>query len=86
VTLTLCAVATCSLRLSVASVLLRLATVSGLRAVLALAVLLTRPAKLALRTSVLLLTTVAALLLSRRGRSVTVLTLRGAAVLATRLV
>lgn len=84
--LTLCAVATRSLRLSVASVLLGLATISGLRAVLALTVLLTRPTILVLRTSVLLLTTVAAVLLSRRGRSVAVLTLRAAAVLPTRLV
>lgn len=87
VMLTLRAITTWALRLSIAAVLLRLTTVSGLRAVLALTMLLTRPAKLALRRSMLLLlTTVAAMLLSRRGRSVAVLTLRGAAVLTTRLV
>lgn len=84
VMLTLCAVATRSL-LSVASVLLRLATISCVRAVLTLAVLL-GPTVLALWTSMLLLTAVAAVLLSRRGRSVAVLTLRAVVMLATRLV
>lgn len=81
---TLCAVATRPW-LSVASVLLRLATISCVRAILTLAVLL-GPTVLALWTSMLLLTAVATVLLSRRGRSVAVLTLRAAVMLATRLV
>ena len=84
--LTLCAVATRTL-LSVASVLLRLTTVSCLRAVLALALaMLLSSTVLTGRTAVLLLAAVTAVLLCRRGRSVPVLTLRAAAMLATGLV
>lgn len=80
----MCAIAARAL-LAVASMLLRLSAVSCLRAILALAMLLPS-SKLTWRTTVLLLATVAAVLLRGRGRTVAMLALSAAAVLATWLV
>jgi hypothetical protein len=94
--LTLCAVAARTGGTVAAVLLLRLTTVSCLRAILALALalalamlLLPTPVlacRRAMLRAVLLLTAVATVLLSGRGRAVTVLALGGAGMLAAGLV